>query len=62
MPFQVKAGSITAIVANEKQALEMVRRLAGSNRGQVSIRDIFGDEIDLATLETRLAFSKLNPL
>jgi hypothetical protein len=39
MPFQVKAGSITAIVANERQALEMVCRLTGPCRGQVSIRE-----------------------
>jgi hypothetical protein len=54
MPYQVKAGSITAIVANEKQALAMLRRLAAAGRGEISVRDIFGDEIDVATLESWL--------
>ena len=53
MPFQVKAGPVTAIVANEKEALEMLRRL-GPDRGKVFIKDVFGDEIDVATLESRL--------
>jgi len=51
----------TAIVADERQALEMVRRLTGPGRGQVSIRDVFGDEIDLATLRTRLSDSEHDP-
>jgi hypothetical protein len=54
MPYQVKAGSITAIVANKKQALEMLRRMAESGQEEISIRDIFGAEIDLATLKSRL--------
>jgi hypothetical protein len=53
MPYQVKAGSVTAIVANEKQALDMFRRLAGSESG-ASIRDIFGSEVEVATIESRL--------
>jgi hypothetical protein len=53
MPYQVRAGSVTAIVANEQQALEMLRRL-GPDRGKVFIEDIFGDEVELSTLEARL--------
>jgi hypothetical protein len=62
MPYQVKAGSITAIVANEKQALEMLRRMAASGKEDISIRDIFGGMIDVATLESRLTDSERNPL
>jgi hypothetical protein len=54
MPYQVKAGSVTAVVANEKQALEMLRRMVTSGKQEVSITDILGDQIDAATLETRL--------
>jgi hypothetical protein len=62
MPYQVKAGSITAIVANEKQALEMLRRMAASGQEEVFIRDIFGAEIDIATLESRLKDPEPKPL
>ena len=62
MPYRVRAGSITAIVANEKQALEMLRRMAVSGREAISIRDIFGAEIDVATLEARLKDSEQKPL
>jgi len=62
MPYQVKAGSITAIVANEKQALEMLRRMAASGQEEISIRDVFGAEIDVATLKSRLNDSESNPL
>jgi hypothetical protein len=54
MPYHVRVGSITAIVANEKQALDMLRRLAGSGNGAPTIKDIFGSEIDVATLESRV--------
>jgi hypothetical protein len=53
MPYQVRAGSLTAVVANEKQALDMLRRLAGSGSG-ASIRDVFGCEVDIATLKSRV--------
>jgi hypothetical protein len=53
MPYQVKAGSVTAVVADEKQALDMFRRLAGSG-SRASIRDVFGSEVDVATLESRV--------
>jgi hypothetical protein len=43
-----------AIVANERQALELVHRMAASGKGEVSIRDIFGDVIDIALLESPL--------
>ena len=62
MPYRVRAGSITAIVANEKQALEMLRRMAVSGREEISIRDIFGAEIDVAALEARLKDSEQKPL
>jgi hypothetical protein len=55
MPYQVRAGSVTAVVANEKQALDMLRRLAGSGNGATSIKDIFGSEVDVATLESKMA-------
>jgi hypothetical protein len=61
MPYQVKAGSVIAIVANEKQALELLRRMAVSSNEQISIRDIFGGGIDVATLESRLTDSEQNP-
>lgn len=46
MPFQIKAGAITAIVANETEAVELLRKISGPDRERVSIMDIFGDEID----------------
>ena len=51
MPYQVRAGSVTAIVANEKQALDLLRKLAGSANG-ASIKDVFGSEVDVATLKS----------
>jgi hypothetical protein len=54
MPYQVKVGSMTAIVADEKQALEMLRRMTGSGNGEALIKDIFGSEVDIATLRSRL--------
>ena len=54
MPYQIRAGSFTAIAANEEQALEMLRRMAASGKDEISIRDVFGVEIDAATLESRL--------
>jgi hypothetical protein len=53
MPYQVKAGSVAAIVANEKQALEMLQRL-GVDRGEVSIGDVFGEVVDVATLRSQI--------
>ena len=61
MPYQVRAGSVTAIVANEKQALEMLRKMVASGKDEISIRDIFGSEIDVATLESRLKNSEQRP-
>jgi hypothetical protein len=51
MPYQIRTGSVTAIVANEKQALDLLRKLAGSGDG-ASIRDVFGSEVDVATLKS----------
>jgi hypothetical protein len=48
MPFRIKAGPITAIAANEREAVELLRKIAGPDREQVSIMDIFGDELDPA--------------
>jgi hypothetical protein len=41
---------VSAIVADEKQALEMIRRLVGRGNGEAFVRDIFGSEVDLAAL------------
>jgi hypothetical protein len=55
MPYQVKAGRVTAIVADEKEALEMVRRLtASSGEDDASIQDIFGEKVDIARLKAML--------
>jgi hypothetical protein len=54
MPYQVKVGSVTAIVANEREALEMIRRLMGTGTPEVFVKDIFGSEVDVATIESRL--------
>jgi hypothetical protein len=51
MPYQVRAGSVTAVVANEKQALDMLRRLAAAGSG-ASIRDVFGSDVEVATLKS----------
>jgi hypothetical protein len=53
MPYQVRAGSVTAVVANKKQALDMLRRLAASGSG-ASIRDVFGSGVEVATLKSRV--------
>jgi hypothetical protein len=57
MPYNIRAGSVTAIVATEQQALELLRRLSGPDREGVSITDIFGGEID-AALEERASDHK----
>jgi hypothetical protein len=62
MPYQVRAGSVTAIVANEKQALEVLRRMVASGKEKISVRDIFGGEVDVSTLELRLKDAEPNPL
>jgi len=62
MPYQVKVGSMTAIVANEKEALEMIRRMARSSDEHPLIKDIFGTEVDIETLESRLNNSGRCPL
>ena len=55
MPYQVKTGRVTAIAADEKEALEMARRLTAScGDEEASIQDIFGDKVDLAALKARL--------
>ena len=53
---------MTAIVANEKQALEVLRRMVASGKEKISIRDIFGGEVDVSTLELRLKDAEPNPL
>ena len=57
MPYQVKVGSMTAIVGDEQQALEMLRRMTGAGSEVASITDIFGAEVDIATLRSRLVKS-----
>jgi hypothetical protein len=60
MPYHIRAGSVRAIVADERQALELHRRLSGgSNREEVSITDIFGGEIDAAKLEEHASARKV---
>ena len=54
MPFRIRAGSITVIAANEGEAVELLRKITGRDREQVSIMDIFGDEIDAALVERLL--------
>lgn len=55
MPYQVKVGTVTAIVANEREALAMVHRLTTSSGDEkASIADIFGGEIDIAALRARI--------
>ena len=61
MPYQVRAGSVTAVAANEKQALEMLRRF-GAGHEKAPIRDIFGSEVDVATWESRLRVTRNEPL
>jgi hypothetical protein len=63
MPYHIRAGSVRATVANEWQALELHRKLSGSDRDEVLITDIFGGEIDAAKLEARASAQKaLEPL
>jgi hypothetical protein len=59
LPYHIRAGSVTAIVATEQQALELLRRLSGPDREEVSITDIFGGEIDAAKLEARASDQKI---
>jgi hypothetical protein len=54
MPYQVKAGSLTVIVANEQQAIDALSRMIGSGRESASIRDVFGSEIDLELLRSKI--------
>jgi hypothetical protein len=54
MPYQVKVGSVTRICANEREALDMIRRLMGAETEEVLVKDIFGSEVDVATIESRL--------
>ena len=42
------------IAANEGEAVELLRKITGRDREQVSIMDIFGDEIDAALVERLL--------
>jgi hypothetical protein len=52
---------VTAVVANEKQALDMLRRLAASG-SVASIRDVFGSEVEVATIESRVALENQSEL
>ena len=62
MPYQVKVGSMTAVVANEKEALEMIRRMARSGGQPAVVKDVFGSDVDVETLESRLSNSGRSPL
>jgi hypothetical protein len=62
MPYQIRVGSMTAVVADEREALQMLRRLAGSVDEKALITDIFGSEVDVATLESRAVRETRNEL
>jgi hypothetical protein len=62
MPYQVRVGSVTAVVADEREALQMLRRLAGSVNEKALITDLFGSEVDVATLESRAVGETRNEL
>ena len=46
MPFQVKSGSITFVVATVRQALAMFDEMREDAREDLSIRDMDGRRID----------------
>ena len=53
---------MTAVVANEKEALEMIRRMARSGGQPAVVKDVFGSDVDVETLESRLSNSGRSPL
>lgn len=55
MPYHIRAGSVRATAANERQALEMLQKLSGSDREEVTITDLFGGEMDIAKMEERVS-------
>ena len=46
MPYQVKSGSITFVVASVQQALAMFDQMMEDARGELSICDMDGRKID----------------
>ena len=46
MPYQVKSGSITFVVASVRQALAMFDQMREDGREELSIRDMDGRTID----------------
>jgi len=55
MPYRVKVGLASAIVANEREALAMLAKLTETGNEEVSILDVLGSEVDIAMLKERLA-------
>jgi hypothetical protein len=50
MPYQVKSGSITFVVASVHQALAMLDQMREDARGELSICDMDGRKLDLDRL------------
>lgn len=61
MPYRVKVGSVSAIVANEREALEMLGKLLETGGKEVSILDVLGSEVDVSTLKARLDQANSGP-
>jgi len=52
MPYQVRSGSITFVVASVRQALAMFDQMLEDAREELSIRDMDGRTIDLNLLRS----------
>jgi hypothetical protein len=52
MPYQVKSGSITFVVASVRQALTMFDQMREDARDELSICDMDGRKIDLDQLRS----------
>jgi len=52
MPYQVRSGSITFVVASVRQALAMFDQMLEDAREELSIRDMDGKTIDLNLLRS----------
>ena len=53
-PYQVKVGGVIAIVVDERRALEMVRKFPRMENKETVVKDVFGSEVDVAALESRM--------
>ncbi len=52
MPYQVKSGSITFVVASVRQALAMLDQMREDAREELSVCDMDGRKIDADTLRS----------